>query len=678
MQTGRTGWLATLARTFQVRPYTFDSRLHRTTDFSDLAFDGKATALGATLRALAERYAGRPLAGVLLLTDGCATDVDEGLPGLAGMPPVYPVVMGRDRPQRDIALTNVTVTQTNFEDAPVTIQAEVEATGFAGRSAAVELREDSGDLVERQPWRVGGNDEKQVFRFRLRPDRTGVLFYRLRVAGTEAVEPADQPEATAANNERTIVVNRGKGPYRILYVAGRPNWEFKFLRRALDEDEQVQLVGLLRVARREPKYDWRGHTGETSNPLYRGFDVTDPEEAERYDQPVLVRLNTRDQAELSDGFPKTAEELFDYHAVILDDVEAEFFSRDQMDLIRRFVTERGGGFLMLGGKDSFQRGNFRHTPIGSILPVYLDPMPAEPAASRRLHLTREGWLLPWARLRDNEKDEQQRLSEMPEFRVLNRARAVKPGARVVALSGDDASGQFPALVVQQIGRGRAGALTVGDVWRWGLNKPQMQEDMAKFWRQTLRWLIADVPERISLEANDRSGRTNQPVSLQVRVRDRAFEPMDNASVLLEVREPVGGTVRLTAEPVPTESGRFEAAYVPRISGGCLAQVTVTDSKGSKLGEAQTGWAADLEAREFQSVRANRPLLETIARQTGGRVIEIGELEAFARSLPQRNVPITDAWVRPLWDLPGIQPAVFLFAVACFVTEWALRRWKGMP
>ena len=82
-------------------------------------------------------------------------------------------------------------------------------------------------------------------------------------------------EATLANNERTIVVDRGKGPYRILYVAGRPNWEFKFLKRAVEEDEQVQLVGLLRVAKREPKYDWRGHTGETSNPLYRGFDDKD-------------------------------------------------------------------------------------------------------------------------------------------------------------------------------------------------------------------------------------------------------------------------------------------------------------------------------------------------------------------------------------------------------------------
>jgi hypothetical protein len=168
------------------------------------------------------------------------------------------------------------------------------------------------------------------------------------------------------------------------------------------------------------------------------------------------------------------------------------------------------------------------------------------------------------------------------------------------------------------------------------------------------------------------------VTLQVRVRDKAFEPMDNVSVVLDVREPGDRNVKLTAAPAPTERGLFEAVYLPRTSGGYLAEATVADADGMKLGDAQTGWTVDLEAREFQSVRTNRPLLERIARQTGGRLVEAGELDKFARSLPRREVPIAETWVRPLWDLPGIQPAIFLFALACFIAEWALRRWKGMP
>lgn len=683
LQTGASEWLASLAENFQLRQYLFDSRLRRTTDFAELAFDGTSTAMGTALKTLGQRYEGRPLAGVLLMTDGNATDMPDPSADLSGLPPIYPVVIGQAQPPRDIALTNVSVSQTSFEDAPVTIQAEVGATDRAGQTVAIDLMEDSGRLVERQQWNVRHSDEKHAARFRLRPERTGVLFYQLRVAEmSDAPQPNDSEvpsEATLANNERTLVIDRGRGPYRVLYVTGRPNWEYKFLQRALSEDEQVELVGLIRVAKREPKYDWRGRTGEQSNPLYRGFDAAEKDEAEQYDQPVLVRLNTRDERELRNGFPKTREELFEYHAVILDDVEAEFFSHDQMDLLRRFVTERGGGFLMLGGQESFRQSNLQHTPIAGILPVYLDRLPNERmTAQMRLHLTREGWLQPWTRLRDNEEEEQQRLAKMPEFRVLNRLRVAKPGARIVATVGDGQKQQFPALIVQRLGSGRTAALTVGDIWRWGLRDPETREDMDKFWRQTVRWLIADVPDRVAFQARHKPDETGQPTLLQIRVRDKRFEPLDNVSVAINVQEPGGQSVRLTAEPVMTESGLFEALYVPRKSGGYLAQATVTDANGTELNQATVGWAVDLEGREFQSVKTDRPLLERIARQTGGRLIEVGQLNRFADSLPHREVPITEVWTKPLWDLPGVLPAVFLVVVTCFVLEWALRRRKGMP
>ncbi len=674
-------WLATLAENFQLRQYIFDSRLRRTTDFSELTFDGTVSSIGSVLRTIAERYRDRPLAGVLLMTDGIATDMAEPSHDLSGLPPVYPVVVGRGMPQRDIALSNVSVSQTAFEDAPVTIQVDAAATGFAGRTATIELTSDAGERVERREWAIRRNEEREVFRFRLRPDETGILFYRVRIAEATDDETEPPSEATLANNERTVVVDRGQGPYRVLYVAGRPDWEFAFLKRAIRDDEQVHLVGLIRVAFREPKYDWRGHAGEQSNPLYRGFDPEDVEETEQYDQPVLVRLGTRDEKELLEGFPKTPEDLFEYQAIILDDAEAAFFSHDQMDLIRRFVVDRGGGFLMLGGHASFQRGDFDRTPVNSILPVYLDRVPeVSSAVPIRLNLTREGWLEPWARLRDNERDERQRLADMPDFRVVNRVDAVKPGARVVATVGEQED-QWPALVVQRLGNGRSGVLTVGDIWRWGLRERQMREDMEKFWRQTLRWLVADVPERMSIRATSDSpdaDEISQAVKLRVRARNEAFEPLDNVSVTIEVRPGNGEPIRLTADPAANETGLFEAVYVPRASGGYLAQAEIVDAGGSKLGETETGWAVDLEAREFGSIQTNRALLETLARQTGGRLVALDDLDAFARGLPSQDVPITTVSIRSLWDLPGVMPAVFLFALACFAAEWAIRRWKGMP
>ncbi|MHC1768354.1 MAG: glutamine amidotransferase [Verrucomicrobiia bacterium] len=702
-------WQPDLEENFQVRRYQFDSRLQFVKNFGELAFDGRASSIGGALQSLAERFRSQPLAGVLLFTDGNATDLAEGTLPLSGLPPVYPVLVGTDAAIKDIALQKVTVTQTAFEDAPVTIQAAVAATGFSGieiLARLTELEVQSGtNAPSEKPTAesrqtVPTDGEPIAFRFQVRPEKSGIRFYRLRVSAAKEAEQFVRPEisteATLANNTSVITVDRGRGPHRVLYVAGRPNWEYKFFRRAVEEDDQVQLSALIRIAKREPKMEFRGHAGESSNPLYRGFGNQSVEEAERYDQPVIrpIAVNNEEFDRLRGGFPKTAEALFRYHAVILDDLEAEFFNHDQMVLLQKFVSERGGGLLMLGGQESFYEGNFARTPIGEMLPIYLD-RPAErvPSAGYRMNLTREGWLQPWARLRDNELDEKKRLVEMPAFQVLNLAGSLKPGAIPVATVSDGSGKSYPALVVQRFGNGRTAALTIGDMWRWGLKDEESHKDMDKAWRQMVRLLVADVPDRIEAEIADKPSDPDQAVLVRVRVHDEKFQPLENATVTLTVQPISGealpspiqahatepstappGPVRLPAEAIPSEPGVYQATYIPRQTGGYLVQAAVTNAVGADVGRTESGWSSDPAALEFRSLKPNRALLEEIASRTGGEVIEPGRLQSFASSLPQRKVPVAESWTLPLWH----QPAVFLFALACFIGEWGLRRWKGMP
>lgn len=719
-------WQPKLDENFQLRRYLFDARLQSSRDFSELAFDGRVSSMISALHNLADRYKGQPLAGVLLLTDGNATDMGEGLPDLSGLPPVYPVVMGTDDAVQDVSLQRVTVSQTSFEDAPVTLQAEATATGYPGETVVAQLIKvghvasltnaltapmapattnasrrarataktnapvvapasvvvPADKLVAEQRQRAPDDGAPASYRFQFKPEQSGLSFYKLQVSPREALDAgtnsAAATEATLANNSRVVVVDRGRGPYRILYVAGRPNWEYKFLQRAVLEDDQVQLVGLIRIAKREPKFEFRGRAGESSNPLFRGFGNQSKEEIERYDQPVLIRMNTKDQLELAGGFPKLPEDLFGYHAIILDDLEAEFFTTDQLSLLQKFVSERGGGLLMLGGAESFQEGKFNRTPVGDMLPVYVDgPMVTQdmPTNNLRLSLTREGWLQPWVRLRANEPDERTRLAEVAPFGVLNKVRGIKPGASVLATVTDGRE-QFPALAVQRFGNGRTGAMLVGDIWHWGFRDEASQKDMAKAWRQTMRWLVADVPQRTELTAEPKPGDPNQAIRLQVKVRDKKFLPLDNATITLQVR-PVGvgatNVVRLTAEASATQAGVYETTYVPRETGGYHAEALVVDADGMEVGRAEAGWTSDPASDEFRSLKPNRALLEAIARGTGGEVVAAGKLEEFARALPNKKAPITEAWTSPLWHQAG----VFLFALACFVAEWGLRRRRGM-
>lgn len=675
--TDETPWLTRLGQDFDVRRYTFDTSLHPVKRFKDMPFDGSGSTLATSLDSLAERFQGQPVAGILVLTDGNATDLGEAPRDWKGLPPVYPVLLGAETGLIDLSVSRVAVNQTNFDAAPVTISANLVAQGLEGRKIVVRVVDEAGKEVERRTTEMGAADRTVHERFLIKPEKPGVVFYTVE-ACLEGEEPAlagrgSSTEATLANNRRLATVDRGGGPYRVLYLAGRPNWEFKFLRRALQEEDEIQLAGLIRIAKKEPKFAFLGRSGEQSNPLFRGFGNADDEDAEQYDQPVL-RWFTNDNQELPSGFPKTPEELYAFQAIILDDVEAAFFTQDQLSMVQQFVSRRGGGLLMLGGKESFADGGYSRTPIGEMLPVYLDRTAAPSADGYRLKLTREGWLQPWVRVRSTEQEEEQRLAAMPAFKTINRADAIKPGASVLAeLTASDGTSR-PGLVVQPFGRGQAAALMVADLWRWGLRrKDPADEDLEKSWRQTIRWLVSDVPQSVEVHLKRTSGAT-PGIELTSRIRNRLFEPLDNATVRIKVRAPDGRDLEFDAEASPRAAGEYAATFIPRSSGAFRATVLATAADGSEVGSRDTGWAVEPDTDEFQRLPANRPLLERIAADSGGEVVSLDSLEDFVAGLSNRKIPITESWTYPLWH----QWSLFTAMIACLVAEWGLRRWKGMP
>ena len=416
-----------------------------------------------------------------------------------------------------------------------------------------------------------------------------------------------------------------------------------------------------------------------------------------------MRLNTKDDEELRGGFPEKAEDLFKYDAIVLDDVEADFFLADQMKLIHDYVSRRGGGLLMMGGQESFRQGDYDRTPIGEMLPIDLSREMQSPAGGVRLSLTRDGWLQPWIRLRSDEVSEEERLSSMPDFRTLNASAFVRPGAIVMAEVQDEQENRWPALVVQRFGKGRTAALCVGDLWRWrlreGLRKFQALDgpsdsktpatvvapgsvpgedlsDHSRACRQMIRWLVADVPKRMDVSIKDEPTLGAGTVKLTAFVRGTDFEARENADVKFSVKGPDGQTFQLTGEPSDAESGMFEATVAAGQSGAWTATVTATleDSESEEPLVATTGWASQPDQKELRSVQVDHTFLEAVANITGGRTLAISELDRFVDSLPEGHAPLVEVWSWPIWHSWWI----FIAAVACFVTDWTLRRRRGLP
>lgn len=72
------------------------------------------------------------------------------------------------------------------------------------------------------------------------------------------------------------------------------------------------------------------------------------------------------------GAPRRLEELQAFDLFVLSDVSALQLNRDQMELYRTWVQDYGGGFVMLGGENSYGVGGYYRTPIEQMLPVRME------------------------------------------------------------------------------------------------------------------------------------------------------------------------------------------------------------------------------------------------------------------------------------------------------------------
>jgi uncharacterized membrane protein len=72
-------------------------------------------------------------------------------------------------------------------------------------------------------------------------------------------------------------------------------------------------------------------------------------------------------------FPDNLTPLMDTDAIILINVSCGEFSFQQQEMLCRYVTDLGGGLIMVGGPESFGAGGWIGSPVAEILPVDLDP-----------------------------------------------------------------------------------------------------------------------------------------------------------------------------------------------------------------------------------------------------------------------------------------------------------------
>ena len=597
--------------------------------------DEPGTSVRAALEQGLRRAAGRPISGVVLMTDGRSPE-PTGRSLLDRLEreavQVFAVPLGAEELPLDLALVRVEPPTAAFVSDPVPVTVVVEQPGGAGqpvdpaRVTVSLIDTQTQDVVDERTLEGVGLGEP--LRLEGRSSLAGERSWEVRVRYDD---PAGEGELNLANNDESFVVEMIDRPIRVLYVEGYPRWEYRYLKNMLIREQSIESSMFLLSA--------------------------DRTFAQEGDVPI-TRL------------PDTAEEWRRYDVVILGDVPAEVLSPEQRQQLHDLVAQRGAGVLFVGGARAMPSA-YGGTLLSDLLPMR-EPEAAAvlPLGSIAVSPTALAESLSVLRLRAPGATDEARPgwpSDLPALRWAQDLGALKPSAEVLATvraadgstpGGDGVSdadgGAEPMVARLRYGAGQSLYVATDETWRWRYARGEAYFE--QFWVQLVRLLGRAAATRsdaaVRLAVSNRQVPQGGTVVVRLDMEDAALVSRDLPSLRVAVRREAaadgeadaageGGQanvaefeLRPSEDPAGDGLKVYTAPLRAETPGRLEVVVTEPALAGLELSAPLEVLAPDDELRRAE---ADRPRLAELAEATGGRVIELSNLEALAEPGVVRNL-----------------------------------------
>jgi hypothetical protein len=632
------GLITALQKRFQVRLYRLSDQLARVERLDQLNAAGRSTHIGESLKQVVEDGASLPIGAVVLLSDGADNSGGVDLETISEIRrqriPIHTIGFGREKMAHDVEISDVQIAPRALPDSRLAAQVSFHQHGYSGSKVKITLREGQKILAVRDA--VLKNEGQE---------QTEAILFSAGTAGVKRIETSIDVlpgEENVLNNKVTRLVNVDERKPLILYMEGEPRWEFKFLRRAVEDDRSIHLATILRT---------------TQNKLYVQDD--------HGDAPKNIK----------DGFPTRVEDLFEFEGLIIGSADAAYFTAGQQELIHQFVDRRGGGVLFLGGRESLADGGYAQSALNDLLPVTLpdhkgtfhrDPADVELTAAGRDSLI--------TRLEEDPEANVQRWKKLPYLMNFQDPGQPKAGAVVLVESIPKEGGglRVPLLITQNFGRGRTAVFATEGSWRWQMLQPVADKSHEMFYTQLLRWLVNTTPRRVVGSTPKQVMDDETQVKLRAEVRDKTYLPAGDASVEAHISGPDGIADTVEMRPEPIEQGVYSADWTMPKAGSYLVEVVAKRGTEELGRDVLTFLREDGVAENFRAEQ-NRELLEKLSSETGGRYYKPEDAQKLANEISYSEAGITIRETRDLWDMP----VIFLLLLLLRSSEWLLRRKWGV-
>jgi uncharacterized membrane protein len=586
------------------------------------------------------------LVGVIVISDGVDNTGRQDISELAdGAAPIYCVGFAPtdDAGAFDLELVDVKAIDRVMVNNSIQVAVTVAKHAGPQIEATITIKRGTDTPVAQQTITLPEGDSKQQLRLTFAPAEAGSFVYTATVQ-------SEAGEKRLANNARHFPLQVDGDAIGVLYLEGFLRYEYKYLRRRLENDPDLHLISVVRRA--NPK-----RPGATVGKL-----AITPEVLRNIDLVILGDMEANYLA------PREYEALVNW-------VNGSLAAADT-DAGSEANNDNAHSLLVLGGYQSFGPEGFRATKLADILPVVFSPNQAQAEDPFILELTDAGSRSPIFQITGDRVKNLSMWRTSPHLLGSNLIQRAKAGAEVLAVNPNIQIGNTPApvIVTGRYGSGQVMVIAADTTWRWTrLTRVVGTSDTlySRFWSQTVRWLtgreLNDERSAISVSTDRPDYEVGREVAIRV-VRQASADTSTPGDITVQVIDETG-----TATPIQTHTSSAEpdvslGSFYPSAGSRYEVHAALADETGPVANRTAEFIVYGSEL-ELADTGTNEALLQTIAQRSGGVYVDINDIDQLSNSIERKERRYSRVQRKEFWN----SPILFLFFLAAVTVEWILRR-----
>lgn len=646
----------------------------RVTNWADqIVAAGAQSRIGDAIKNVLTDHDPATLAGIVLLTDGQSNGGSDATSAMTfarrSQVAVFPVGMGSsdapvnvrvvdlDAPRRVYPGDKFAISGVLQASGPKAVEVEVQLMDALDSDAKPATNADGepipfkGEVIDSQRVKIENDGTLTPIRFELEPESVG----RRRLAIRVVAPKDDRNKRDDIRDARYEVVAR---KLRVLAIAGGPTREYRFARNLLYRDKSIELDVWLQSG-----------------------------------QPGM----SQDADNMLTEFPGSADELFEYDAIMAFDADWLSLTVADLDMVDRWLAQQAGGMIIVAGPVYHPRWTRTRTDprvgrISGFFPVTFS------SRGPLLGGGRQGGENAWAIEFSPEARRAEFLwiaDDAPKsFEVWDEyggvydyvgVKSSKPGAKVYGYFSDpttEIGDSLPVYFASQFyGAGRVFFQGSGEIWRL---RGASDAYFDSYYTKLLRWvsegrLLRDSNRGVVLVEPSRA-MVGDTITVRAVLTDEQFEPLNVPEVDAKLLAPGGKIGDLKLSPLKGEprGGTYGGRFIVREAGSYEVRVTLGDALDEQV--LRQSIQVRLPTIELERPRRNDDELQQLASLTGGTYTPVNEdvtsvqvsssLGSLLKPQPQTTI------------LPGTPDQIFnqrrnailMWLIATVLTmEWVTRR-----